>query len=308
MNSQNIDNLDLNIDNYSLDDLFCLFKIPPNFNEYDLKQAKKIVLNSHPDKSKLHPDYFRFFSKAYKMIYFIWQFKNKNPNKDIENVLNYKSNNLKNAENDSFINQHLNKFNMEKYKDSKEFNKWFNDFFEKNNIKNEGDDFGYESWLRSNEDLDEDRKIQFSQLGEEIEKKKQQVKTLIKYNGIDDMYSNFNGSNLDNGVPRSYSSELFSSLPYEDLRKAHTETVIPITADDYKNIKKFKNVDEYNFYRNSQDIQPLMGEKLNEYLSNREKMDEYKSCQTSFNLAKRMETINKNIDKSLSNMRLINNK
>ena len=69
---------DLNIDNYDLQDLLNLFKLDKNFNEEDLKQAKKIVLKTHPDKSGLNPDYFRFYSAAYKSIYNIWQFKNKN--------------------------------------------------------------------------------------------------------------------------------------------------------------------------------------------------------------------------------------
>ena len=69
---------DLNIDNYDLNDLLNLFKLDKNFNEEDLKQAKKIVLKTHPDKSGLNPDYFRFYSAAYKSIYNIWQFKNKN--------------------------------------------------------------------------------------------------------------------------------------------------------------------------------------------------------------------------------------
>ena len=67
--------MDLNIDNYDLDDILNLFKLPKNFLEEDLKAAKKIVLKTHPDKSGLPPDYFRFYSQAYKKIYFIWKFK-----------------------------------------------------------------------------------------------------------------------------------------------------------------------------------------------------------------------------------------
>ena len=61
--------LDLNIENYNLEDILNLFKIPSNFDENDLKNAKKMVLKMHPDKSSLAPEYFLFFSKAYKMIY-----------------------------------------------------------------------------------------------------------------------------------------------------------------------------------------------------------------------------------------------
>ena len=42
-----------------------------------------------------------------------------------------------------------------------------------------------------------------------------------------------------------FSSDLFSRLPFQDLQKAHTETVIPVTDEDYNIIPKFKNVNEY---------------------------------------------------------------
>ena len=72
-----MESLDLNIENYELNYILNLFKMPTNFSENDLKDAKKIVLKTHPDKSGLQPDYFRFFSKAYKVLYNIWEFKNK---------------------------------------------------------------------------------------------------------------------------------------------------------------------------------------------------------------------------------------
>ena len=67
--------VDLDINNYDLDSLVALFKIPIHFEEHHLKQAKKTVLAMHPDKSKLDKEYFLFFSKAYKIIYNIYQFK-----------------------------------------------------------------------------------------------------------------------------------------------------------------------------------------------------------------------------------------
>ena len=66
--------------------------MPKNFVEEDLKSAKKLVLKTHPDKSGLPPDYFRFYSKAYKMLYSVWDFRKKgdvnktNNNTDYENV------------------------------------------------------------------------------------------------------------------------------------------------------------------------------------------------------------------------------
>ena len=65
-----LDTLDLDINNYSLNDLYKLFNIDDNFlTDISLKDAKQIVLKMHPDKSKLDAKYFLFFSKAYKTLF-----------------------------------------------------------------------------------------------------------------------------------------------------------------------------------------------------------------------------------------------
>ena len=46
------------------------------------------------------------------------------------------------------------------------------------------------------------------------------------------------GTNLTNEKPEEYSTDIFSRLPYQDLRKAHTETVVPTTREDYLRKKK----------------------------------------------------------------------
>ena len=64
-----MDNIDLNIDNYNLDELLKLFHLTRDFNVEDLKKTKKKVLKMHPDKSKLDKKFFIFFSNAYNLIY-----------------------------------------------------------------------------------------------------------------------------------------------------------------------------------------------------------------------------------------------
>ena len=56
-------NIDLNIENYSLNEILQLFQLDYNFGENELKQAKRIVLKTHPDKSKLPKEYFLFYIK-----------------------------------------------------------------------------------------------------------------------------------------------------------------------------------------------------------------------------------------------------
>ena len=288
--------MDLNIDNYDLDDILNLFKMPKDFVEEDVKAAKKKVLKTHPDKSGLHPDYFRFYSQAYKKIYFIWKFKSssaKDKNlKTYEEIANdekvgHFSNHKKDKLTDFLSSNHL--------KEGKNFNKWFNEQFEKNKLQSEEETNGYGEWLKSNEDIDEDKKISYTQMGEEIEKKKQHVRSLVVHKGIDELYSNFSGaSNLTGDSPECFGSDLFSSLQYEDLRKAHVESVIPVTMDDYNNVKKFKNLNEYNNYRNTQDIVPLSEIQATEYLNNKSKQEEIQTTNRAYKLAKQLEETNKN--------------
>jgi len=299
-----MNNVDLNINNYNLNDILNLFKIPYDFDETDLKKAKKIVLMTHPDKSKLSADYFRFYTRAYKMIYSIWEFKNKSKNIDNYN-LNYKNNDIYfDAEKKILLNNYLEKTEMNK---KENFNKWFNNFFEKNRIKSEQNDHGYGDWFKSEEDIDEPKNLSKTEIAEEIERKKQKMRALIVNNGINDINSSYIGSELNNDIPECYSSDLFSNLKYEDLRKAHTETVVPVTADDYNNVKKFNNINEFNSYRQNQDLTPLSQKQALEYFQNKNKMIENESNIRAFKLAKEMEEANSKINSSLKEMRLLSN-
>ena len=298
--------LDLNIENYELNDLMNLFKMPVNFTENDLKQAKKIVLKTHPDKSGLSPDYFRFFSKAYKVVYGIWEFKNKST-KNIEKNISTeydKTSEFFNREKKELLDNFL-----ENKKKDTEFNQWFNEQFEKNKLEREEDAQGYGNWLKSNEDLDEEKHISLTQMGEEIERKKNKIRALTIYKGIEDtnLYCS-GGSNLAGDAPENFTSDLFSSLQYEDLRKAHTETVVPVTMEDYNKVQKFNSVNEYKDYRNSQNIVPLSELQAREYLSNKEKYQENESTERAYKLAKQLEDSQKKQENYWASIRYINNK
>jgi hypothetical protein len=295
---------DLNIDNYDLNDILALFKITPDFNEDDLKAAKKIVLKTHPDKSGLASEYFLFYSKAYKVLFSVWEFKNKSK-KDIKPEEFSKSDTFFDKQKKKTLDDFLSKENL---KDQKSFNKWFNSQFEKNKTDREDDATGYGDWLKSDEDIEEVTNIHYSQIGEEIEKKKKHLQSLIVHEGVNELQFNYQGAtSLTDSTPCSYGSDIFSNLKYEDLRKAHTETVIPVTMEDYNNIKKFRNVNEYNTFRNTQNTTPLSEIQAREYLSNKSKLEETDASNRAFKLAKQTEESQKKQDKYWANMRTIEN-
>lgn len=283
-----INDLDLDIDNYNLDDILNLFKLESDFDENDLKQAKKIVLQVHPDKSRLPAKYFIFYSKAYKVLYNIHEFRNKSSNKKEENYA-ILSNEDKNKALENFFEKN------KSLKNPQGFNAWFNEQFEKNKIAVESEETGYGDWLRSEEDVEPEKKISQAEMAIEFDKKKKQVRSLVVHKDISDIYANnLGGSNLSNNAPEEFSSDLFSNLSYQDLKQAHTESVIPVTEEDYFNIKKFNNVNEYVSYRSTQDTKPLSEMQAMEYLKNKSRIDDQEASKRAYELAKQVEQSKQN--------------
>jgi hypothetical protein len=228
--------VDLDINNYELNDLLELFNLKTIYDLEDLKTAKKIVLKMHPDKSKLLPEYFLFYCKAYKRLCSLYLIKNKNLQK-IEETEYTKDidESIKNVLDKNIFLQ-----------ENKNFNKAFNEMFEKNNIKEKQ---GYGEWLKDT--YEDDNKIEFDNnisWDDKINIKKKEMKTLVKYNGVDNLFFNTSASFIDDEVINN-NSDLFSSLTYQDLKQAHTETLIPVTDEDYDNVLKFNTLNEYKIYR-----------------------------------------------------------
>ena len=244
--------LDLDIRNYKLQDITKLFNIPLVFNESDLRIAKLAVLQTHPDKSQLPKEYFLFFSSAYKMLYQVYTFrsgKNRNNKESYKDIVDEET---IDASEDSM------KLCVDKVKrlNAAEFNKLFNEHYEKCKIEME-EDVGYEDWFRSQQDdVDDLTNASWDQRVSHIDKKKQTLRenlALVPKNDLQSVNIYGGGSTcgyaLGQGAPAEHSSGLFSSLQYEDLKKAHTETVIPVTHEDYVNSKKFNNTHDLKVFR-----------------------------------------------------------
>jgi hypothetical protein len=244
-----LENLDLNLNHYSRNDLFKLFNVrEDNLTENILKECKKIANKMHPDKSKLNEKYFIFFSNAYQKMVDIYIFSNKILNKDT----NTKEYLLEN--NDNSIEPIL-----KPQLTPKEFSNLFNTQFDKYKSETPTENNGYEDWLKSEEDImfmpHLDNK---DQMLNEINKYKNQVKTITKYNGIQSANGTYAGNSLIESNNFT-STTLFNNneLTYTDLKQAYIESVIPITEDDYNKIPKFNSLKEYEDYRNNKYTIPL---------------------------------------------------
>jgi hypothetical protein len=285
-----MDNIDLNIDNYNLQELLSLFSISENFSEKDMKEAKKIVLKTHPDKSGLDPKYFLFFSKAFKIIYGIFEFRETNK----KDHSKYKT--IDNPENDEIIKNALASNTVKK-----DFNKWFNELFEKSKIEDEYNNSGYENWLRSDEDLENFSNLNKEQQEIKLEEKRNKIKTLSKFNEIKDIQGG--GYDLLRQKPEDYSSDIFSSLAFEDLKKAHQESIIPITNKDINNIEQ-RSMSQLKIQRDEKILIPTM-EQSKQLLSDNNSKDNRNNAERAFRLLREDELIREKNKEALRSMRRI---
>jgi hypothetical protein len=276
------EDIDLNLDNYELHDLLNLFKLDYNFSLEDLKQAKKIVIKTHPDKSNLPKEYFLFFSSAFKVVVSIHKFRT---NGNAQQSTQYVPDSDKDEAKELILKKLANKPN---------FNKIFNELFEKHRIKDDEACGGYGEWLRSEEDIDTSV-VSKNNMHAAFEAKKRAARgELTVKENIMELGSNGQGqSELVGGVPESYGSALFSNLGYEDLRKAHTETVIPVTEADMKTRPRFNNEQELRRHRDMQRAKPMTQEESIKYLNQRKEFEGKNDVLRAFRLAKQDEETKK---------------
>ena len=250
-------NHNLDIHHYSFNDILGLFELTYDISIDDLKRAKKKVLMTHPDKSRLPPEYFLFYKKAFDIVYDYYCNNNK---QNVEvNSINAKYNGLEeNILNDSSnkkVTQIIN--NMDKT----QFNHKFNELFEKNMVHSKPNNKN--EWFTKDSDINENipRATNAGSIGKIFEQMKQNNNGIIKHRDFNHMCNHSLGTDLydDDGDNSNYvTSDPFSKLKYDDLRKVHKdETIFAVSESDYKNVRKYASVDEINRVRTSDTLTPL---------------------------------------------------
>lgn len=290
--------LDLNIESYSKEDLYNLFNIDQRYplNDNVMREAKKIVLKTHPDKSKLEPKFFLFFSKAYKRLYSIYEFQNKMTKKTTD------KNDHSESENFKLLDTMFDK--NKKLKQPENFNKWFNENFEKHRLENPLES-GYGEWLKSDEGLMNVSNVSQANMGAEMEKIKHQVKSMVAYTGVKELSANsFAGSSL----MESNNNNSYGSCDYfTDLRQAYSESVIPVTNDDYENMPKYKNIDEYRSHRDSTYTKPMDKEESMKMLYRQNQQADEESSALAYYYAKQAEKTKQSQESFWSSLKQLTN-
>lgn len=268
--------IDLNIENYSLNEILLLFQLDYNFGEIELKQAKRIVLKTHPDKSKLPKEYFLFYSKAYKMIYRIFEFRSK---------VNQSKSNIEYDTNIDKISQQNYQKMISSMNSKQDFHVWFNALFEKYYID---DDDGHGDWLKSNEDVIDSKVHNQNDLHNQINNIKSQKREqyAIQKHGIQEplIHLSSGSSNLAKSSEHYYSTST-QQLNGNDLKEAFQMSVIPVTEEDYNNRQHFQNVNQIEQYR-KQNINPMNERESKQYFTQKSQNDINEANNVAYKLMK----------------------
>jgi hypothetical protein len=250
-------NHNLNIESYSLEELFELLSLKSfTPTPTELLNAKRKVMQFHPDKSNISSKYFIFYKKVYDMIENYCKEQNKINKTNSESNIEYQP--FFENNNNETIQKTLTEITPTQY------NSKFNEAFEKiikkpNEIKN--------AWFYEKEPMIEmpTEKVTNENLNSVFEKIKKMpaVKSMVVYTEARplSMYSGtfFHDADEDDEEKNEYiSSDPFSKLKYDDLRKVYRDqTVLSTREEDFAKIKKFASVDELIRAQNSETIVPM---------------------------------------------------
>jgi hypothetical protein len=259
----------LNINDYGFEEILNLFNLTYNFTDEELKIAKKKVLFTHPDKSKLDPKYFLFYKKAFDLV-LKYHEENK---KQCVKVPTDKH--LKYEKNDIIECNQIDR--IIKKMDKTDFNARFNKLYEENMMKKI--DKKKNEWFQDQQpvfDL-QTADITMQNMGKAFETIKLKNGQMIKYRDVIEirqnnfgtsLFDDNDGENQDDFSREQYiTSDVFSKLKYDDLRKVHKDrTVFDVSEKDYDKVKKYNSVEHLSRERGSQNISPLDKFKAEEIL------------------------------------------
>lgn len=282
-NIKNTHNLDIRC--YSLNELFQLFDIPSStqIRPEHIKLAKNKVILSHPDKSKLPTEYFIFYKKAFELIVSYYEQQNKISEhvpivNSEEMAMKYKPmyvhSNIKKETVDARMKDYFGDADLNKR------NSKFNELFEQHGMGDRPDESRNEWFRQENNPYAAHTNLKTaSQMASAMEQIKMQEKerALALYRGVQPITLQGNGSNLygdDAETEGEYiSSDPFSKLKYEDLRKVHKDqTVFSVSESDFANVKQYKSVDQYKNARNeTNQVRPMEKQEAEQWFHSQEK-------------------------------------
>jgi len=282
----------LDISKYNFDEILELFGIDYNMNADDMKRSKKKVLMTHPDKSRLDPSYFLFYKRAYEFVVNYYNEKIKHEERTDRKNTSYTPLENKDVGKEQ-VSCVIGKMNK------KDFNSTFNDLFE-TNMSVKPDD-SRNDWFRNGDaQYSKVSNITKDSMGKAFDSVKQQQSSLVRHTSVQ-MLNSSNGTTLYGNSDDDYvTSDPFSKLKYDDLRRVHKDqTVFSVSENDYDSVKKYKSTDDLAQERGRQDITPLSSKESEDIIKRQQREHE------QFILRKQHESNIKSIEYEKKNKNVI---
>lgn len=261
----------LNIHMYKLNELLDLFGLSYDISIDDLKRAKKVVLMTHPDKSKLGPEYFLFYKKAFDIIVAFYENQTKQNRPVPKEEVKYEQVNVTGLDKTS-SKRIVNTINEMSTGD---FQRRFNELFEEN-MAHKPDPSKNEWFTKDEAAFRAPENVNSKNMGQVFERFKQETSgaVLAKYRGVENLGgSSGTGFYDDDDADDKYvTCDPFSKLKFDDLRKVHKEqTIFAVSERDIEKVPVYSSVDHYNRERSKQMSGPLEKEEAERMLSEQER-------------------------------------
>jgi hypothetical protein len=247
-------NLDIHM--YSLKDILDLFDLDYDISIEDLKRAKKKVLMTHPDKSRLDAKYFLFYKKAFDIIVKFYENQHRQNREVNPKNTQYVANNTNDldANTSSKIGQKIKEMN------NRDFHSKFNELFEENMI-NKVDTTKNDWFTNENNHINVDETVTAGNMGKVLDNVRDRQEAVVKYSGVRVLNSNGSVNNdyyEDDNDDYYVESDPFSKLKFDDLRKVHKDqTIFNVSEKDYNKVKKYSSVDHFVRERGKQSLAPI---------------------------------------------------
>ena len=274
--ASSIHNLD--IKSYSLRELLSLFDmttLTPSLDE--MRRAKKKMLMTHPDQSKLPSKYYLFYRQAYEIVLKFYQEQTRQ-NQSTDNVGDYVA---PGADESDGVKSVLDKMS------SRDFHSKFNQLFDQMDMGFKPDPTR-NAWFTHGEPVipnvpDRVAPKDMAQAFHAVKAKT--ASALTQYRGVQDMmvaqgtaslYGDDDPDDPASGTSSSaaatsyISSDVFSKLKYDDLRKVHKDqTVLAVSEADYDRMPKYRSVEHYSRERDAAPTTPLSEHEANRILQDK---------------------------------------
>ena len=288
---------ELDINNYELQDLLNLFGLQYDYSTLDLKNAKKIVLKTHPDKSKLPKEYFLFYSKAYKVLHSMYEFRGKNDS----NITDYAM--ISNPQDEEQL-------LVDNIKDKESFRKWFHQMFDQMKVHDEEDDNGYGEWLKGNENVcnNEPCKMDNQEFQRRFNQQKDECRDIVRHSEICDVNVNIScgSTSIERNTIGNYgNSDIFAKLQFNDLKDAHVNSCIPVSERDYQEREQHSSLFELKKHRDQQKMNIPSLQQSHDYLKNKKYNEDVLATTQAYKFAKEAEIMNQKTRMFWSKLKLL---